>query len=570
MTDHSADQFDYVIVGAGSAGCILANRLSADPATRVLLLEAGDNDRSIWTRIPIGYMYMIGHPAFDWCFETAPEPQLHGRKIAQPRGKVLGGSSSINGMIQIRGQAADFDHWRQLGLDGWDWDAVLPFFKRHEDFALGADAHHEVGGELGVSPQRANWPILDAVRRAAIEDGVPETDDFNTGAGEGVGPYHVIQRNGVRSSAARAFLKPVRGRANLLLRTNALTTRILFEDRRAVGVEYRHRGALKQARASREVIVATGSINTPQLLMLSGVGPGAHLAEHGVPIVLDRPGVGANLQDHLQMLLTYRLEGTRTLNQRYNAPLGRITMALEYALLRRGPMAMGPSPLGIFLRSDQDRDRANLAFTVLPFSRVSPGMKSQFHPFPAITMSVYACRPTSRGTVQLKNADAASAPELRFNYLSTPEDRALAVDATRIRRRMMRRHALAPYRPIELRPGPDARDDDDAALLDAFREHATTIFHPVGTAKMGAPHDANAVVDARLRVIGLDALRVIDASVMPTITSGNTNAPTMMIAEKGAAMVVEDARAGQLARAAETPALCMTPDQIRAGSFRHR
>jgi choline dehydrogenase len=460
MAVHSADQFDYVIVGAGSAGCILANRLSADPATRVLLLEAGDNDRSIWTRIPIGYMYMIGHPAFDWCFETAPEPQLHGRKIAQPRGKVLGGSSSINGMIQIRGQAADFDHWRQLGLEGWGWDAVLPFFKQHEDFVLGADAFHAVGGELGVSPQRASWPILDAVRRAAVEDGIRETSDFNTGSGEGVGPYHVIQRNGVRSSAARAFLKPVRGRANLRLRTHALTTRILFEGRRAVGVEYRHHGMLKQAHASGEVIVATGSIKTPQLLMLSGIGPAAHLADHGVPIVLDRPGVGANLQDHLQMLLTYRLEGTRTLNQRYNAPLGRITIALEYALLRRGPMAMGPSPLGIFLRSDQDRDRANLAFTVLPFSRVSPGMKSEFHPFPVITMSVYACRPTSRGTVRLTNADATSAPELRFNYLSTPEDRVLAVDAIRITRRIMRRHALAPYRPLELRPGPDVRDDD--------------------------------------------------------------------------------------------------------------
>ncbi len=434
---HHAEQFDYVIVGAGSAGCILANRLSADPATRVLLIEAGDNDRSIWTRIPIGYMYMIGHPAFDWCFESDPEPQLHGRKIAHPRGKVLGGSSSINGMIQIRGQAADFDHWRQLGLAGWGWDGVLPYFKQHEDFALGADAFHAVGGELGVSLQRAKWPIMEAVRRAAMEDGVRPTHDFNTGDGEGVGPYHVIQRHGVRSSAARAFLKPVRNRTNLRIETNALTTRILFDGRRAVGVEYRQRSATRRAVASRDVIVAAGAIKTPQLLMLSGVGPAAHLAEHGIAVVADRPGVGANLQDHLQMLLTYRLEGTRTLNQRYNAPLGRLGIALQYALLRRGPMAMGPSPLGIFLRSDQDRDRANLAFTVLPFSRVAPGMKSDFHPFPAITMSVYACRPTSRGTIRLKTADMASAPALHFNYLSTPDDRELAIASIRITRRIM-------------------------------------------------------------------------------------------------------------------------------------
>jgi choline dehydrogenase len=548
MAVQHVEHFDYVIVGAGSAGCILANRLSADPAARVLLVEAGDNDRSIWTRIPIGYMYMIGHPGFDWCFETQPEPQLKGRKIAQPRGKVLGGSSSINGMIQIRGQAADFDHWRQLGLEGWGWDSVLSYFKRHEDFALGADDFHAVGGELGVSPQRVSWPILDAVRRAAVEDGVDETNDFNTGGGEGVGPYHVIQRNGVRSSAARAFLRPARNRRNLRIETNALTSRILFDGRRAVGIEYQQRGAMRQARARREVIIAAGSIKTPQLLMLSGIGPGAHLAEHGISVLADRAGVGGNLQDHLQMLLTYRLEGTHTLNQRYNAPFGRVGIALEYALLRRGPMAMGPSPLGIFLRSDRDRDRANLAFTVLPFSRVAPGMKSNFHPFPAITMSVYTCRPTSRGTVRLKNADVAAAPELQFNYLSTPDDRELAIESIRITRRLMGRKALAPYRPIEIRPGPQVGDDDDA-LLEAFRSHATTIFHPVGTARMGSVHDANAVVDARLRVIGLEGLRVIDASVMPTITSGNTNAPTMMIAEKGDAMVLEEAQAARPALA---------------------
>jgi choline dehydrogenase-like flavoprotein len=421
--------------------------LSADPANRVLLLEAGDDDRSIWTRIPIGYMYMIGHPAYDWCFETQPEPQLNGRKILHPRGKVLGGSSSINGMIQIRGQAGDFDHWRQLGLEGWGWDSVLPHFKQHEDFALGADAYHAVGGELGVSPQRANWPILDAVRDAAIDDGTPRTDDFNNGTCEGVGPYHVIQRNGVRASAARAFLKPVRGRANLRLETRAVATRILLN-----GGTQSVSNTATEVRVNACAPIARSLLwpdrSRPQLLMLSGLGPAQHLAEHGVDVVLDRPGVGANLQDHLQMMLTYRLDGTKTLNQRYNAPFGWVSIALEYALLRRGPMAMGPSPLGIFLRSDRDRERANLAFTILPFSRVAPGMKSKFHAFPAITMSVYACRPTSRGSVRLHNADITTAPDLCFNYLSTPEDRALAIDAIRITRRIA--SALAHYRPVEI------------------------------------------------------------------------------------------------------------------------
>ena len=540
-TNHDGGEFDYIIVGAGSAGCILANRLSADPSIRVLLLEAGGEDRSIWTKIPFGYTRTVGNPAYDWCFETVPEPELNGRKITHPRGKTLGGSSAINGLFQVRGQAGDFDHWRQLGLEGWGWEAVLPYFKKHEDFAPGTNAFHATGGELGVQRQSTWWPVLDVVKTAAKQHGLRELDDFNTGDNEGVGPYHVIVRNGVRASTARAFLKPIRSRANLKVETRALTQRILFEDRRAVGVEYRRGSDIIKARARREVIVSTGAIKTPQLLLLSGVGPARQLADHGIPVVLDKPGVGENLQDHLQMILTYRLEGIATLNQTYNSLLGKLGIAMNYALFRRGPMATGPSPLGIFLRSDSTKDRANLGYAILPFSRTGPGMKAKFHKFPGLTMSVYDCRPTSRGYIRLASADAASQPDIRFNYLSTEEDRRVAIAAMRITRHLMSRPAFAPYNVIELRPGAEAGDDDNS-LLEAFRKYSTTIFHPVGTAKMGRREDAMAVVDSRLRVIGLDALRVIDASIMPTVTSGNTNAPTMMIAEKGAEMILQDAR----------------------------
>jgi choline dehydrogenase len=541
MDTAGAEQFDYVIVGGGSAGCILANRLSADPKTRVLLLEAGGEDRSIWMKIPFGYAHTVGNPAYDWCFETAPEPELHGRKINHPRGKTLGGSSSINGLFQVRGQAGDFDHWRQLGLEGWGWESVLPYFKKHEDFKGGADEFHGKGGELSVEPQANWWPVLDVIKAAAKQEGLPERGDFNTGDNEGVGLYHAITRKGIRASTSRAFLKPVRSRTNLKVETQALAQRILFEGRRAVGVEYSRGDQRKIVRATREVIISTGAMKTPQLLQVSGVGPADLLARNGVPVVLDKRGVGENLQDHLQMLLTYQLEGIGTLNQTYNSLLGKLSIAARYGLFRTGPMASGPSPLGIFVKSDDRHDRANLAYTILPFSRTAPGMKSSFHPFPGVTMSVYDCRPTSRGTIRLTGADMAAAPDIRFNYLSTDDDRRVAINAMRITRRLMQRPALAPYKPVELRPGP-ATGDDDAALLEAFRQNSTTIFHPVGTAKMGRRDDASAVVDARLKIIGLDAIRVIDASVMPTVTSGNTNAPTMMIAEKGADMILQDAR----------------------------
>jgi choline dehydrogenase len=541
MPPNVAEEFDTIIVGAGSAGCMLANRLTADARHRVLLLEAGGEDRSIWMKVPFGYMYTIGNPAYDWCFETSAEPELNGRKIIHPRGKTLGGSSSINGLYQVRGQAGDFDHWRQLGLDGWGWDAVLPYFKKHEDFSGGADEFHGAGGELSVEPQKNWWPVLDVVKTAAQQEGLKWRDDFNTGNNEGVGLYHAITRKGVRASTSRAFLKPIRSRGNLRVATDALAQRLLFEGRRAVGVEYRQGGEIRTARARREMIVSTGAMKTPQLLQLSGIGPGALLAEHGIPVVLDKPGVGKNLQDHLQMLLSYRLDGIGTLNQAYNSLFGKFSILARYALFQTGPMAGGPTPLGIFLRSHSHYDRANLCYVVLPFSRVAPGMKSQFHPFPGVTMSVYDCRPTSRGTIRIQSADPCASPDIRFNYLSTEEDRRVAIAAMRITRRIMGRPVLAPHKPIELRPGPGT-GDDDSALLDAYRQYSTTIFHPVGTAKMGRPDDPVAVVDARLKVIGIDALRVIDASVMPTVTSGNTNAPTMMIAEKGAAMILEDAR----------------------------
>ncbi|MGZ3408742.1 MAG: GMC family oxidoreductase [Xanthobacteraceae bacterium] len=534
--------FDYIIVGAGSAGCILANRLTADPSNRVLLLEAGGEDRSIWTKIPFGYTRTVGNPAYDWCFETAPEPELRGRKIVHPRGKTLGGSSAINGLFQVRGQAGDFDHWRQLGLEGWGWESVLPYFKRHEDFADGANEFHSAGGELGVERQSTWWPVLDVVKAAAKQYGLPELNDFNTGDNEGVGPIHVIVRNGLRSSTARAFLKPIRSRPNLKVETTAFAERILFEGRRAVGVEYLQDGKLISTRAKREVIVSTGAIKTPQLLLLSGIGPAAQLSSNGIPVVLDKPGLGENLQDHLQMMLTYRLDGIATMNQDYNSLLGKIGIAMNYALFRRGPMSTGPSPLGIFLRSDSNKDRANLGYAILPFSRTGPGMKAKFHDFPGLTMSVYDCRPTSRGHVRLNSTDTAAKPEIQFNYLSTEEDRRVAIAAMRITRDLMKRPAFTPYKPVELRPGPEASDDDES-LLEAFRKYSTTIFHPVGTAQMGRREDAMAVVDARLKVIGAEALRVIDASIMPTVTSGNTNAPTMMIAEKGAEMVLQDARA---------------------------
>jgi choline dehydrogenase-like flavoprotein len=544
MPDHrnSAGEFDYIIVGAGSAGCILANRLSADPANRVLLLEAGMEDRTIWMKVPFGYAYTIGDERYDWNFKTSPEPELRNRQIIHPRGKALGGSSSINGLFQVRGQAGDFDHWRQLGLEGWGWDSVLPYFIKHEDYKGGASEIHGKGGELGVEPQRNWWPVLDVVKAAAKQAGCNECADFNAGDNEGIGLFHAITRNGVRNSTSRAFLKPVRSRSNLRVETEALAQRILFEDKRAVGVSYRQGGELKTARARREVIVSTGAIKTPQLLQVSGVGAGALLAQHGVGVVADLPGVGENLQDHLQCGLVYKLEGIGTLNQAYNSLSGKMKIFMQYVVSRSGPMGSGATPLGIFVRSDNEHDRANIACTIIPYSRnVAKGLGMHFHEHPGLTFSVYDCRPTSRGTIKLTGKEMADQPDIRFNYLTTEHDRRVAVASMRFARKLMAQPAVAPYKPVELKPGPET-GDDDRSLLDAFRELATTIFHPVGTAKMGRTDDPMAVVDARLKMIGMEGIRVVDASVMPTVTSGNTNGPTMMIAEKASEMILQDAR----------------------------
>jgi choline dehydrogenase len=532
------DEYDYIIVGAGSAGCLLANRLSAAPNTRVLLLEAGGRDDWIWFHIPVGYLFAIGNPRSDWMFKTEPEPGLNGRILNYPRGKVIGGSSSINAMIYMRGQAADYDHWRQLGLAGWGWDDVLPFFKRHEDNFLGASAHHAVGGEWRVEPPRVRWPLLEAFRTAAAQAGVKPIADFNTGDNEGSCYFHVNQKRGRRWSAARGFLKPVLSRPNLRLETGCLVTGLVFDGLRASGVQWGQDGRGRRARCRGEIILAAGAIGSPHLLLLSGVGPAAQLREHGIPIVLDRPGVGDNLQDHLQLRAIYKITGARTLNATYHSLFGRVGMALQYALLRRGPLTMAPSQLGLFTRSDPSRERANIQFHVQPLSLDRFG--EPLHRFPAFTASVTNVQPTSRGHLTLHFADPAAPPAIAPNYLSTDEDRRVAADSIRAVRRIAAQPALAPYHPDEFLPGP-AIGDDEATLVKAAGDIGTTIFHPVGTAKMGRASDPRAVVDATLRVIGLDRLRVIDASVMPTITSGNTAAPTMMIAEKGAAMILSGA-----------------------------
>jgi choline dehydrogenase len=540
MSTQAEGEFDYIIVGAGSAGCVLANRLSADPKNRVLLLEAGGRDNWIWFHIPVGYLFAIGNPRSDWMFRTEPEPGLNGRSLAYPRGKALGGSSAINAMIYMRGQAADYDHWRQLGLTGWGWDDVLPVFKKHEDSFLGAGDHHNIGGEWRIEFPRVKWEILEKVRAAAAQAGIPPVEDFNCGDNEGSCYFHVNQRRGRRWSAARGFLKPALGRPNLRVETGVLAERLIIENRRAAGVVYRQDGAEKTARAKGEVILSAGAIGSPQILMNSGVGPAAHLAEQGVPLVLDRPGVGSNLQDHLQLRLIYKVEGVPTLNERYHALHRRAWMGIEYALFRTGPLTMAPSQLGFFTRSDKGQERANIQFHVQPLSLDKFG--DPLHTFPAFTMSVCNLQPESRGTVRLRSRDPAAAPVIAPNYLAAESDRRVAADSLRVSRRVVAQPALVPFRPDEILPGPKVRDDDQASLVKAAGDIGTTIFHPVGTAKMGLKSDPLAVVDERLRFIGIDGLRVIDASVMPTITSGNTNSPTIMIAEKGAGMVLEDAR----------------------------
>ena len=533
-----AGTFDYVIVGAGTAGCCLANRLSADPEVKVALLEAGGKDNWFWIHVPVGYLYTQNTPRTDWCYKTEAEAGLNGRALNYPRGRVLGGSSSINGMIYMRGQARDYDLWRQLGNTGWSWDEVLPYFKRSEDHYQGADEHHGSGGEWRVEAQRLSWPILDAFRAAAAECGIPPTDDFNRGNNEGCGYFQVNQRRGVRWSSAKAFLRPVLQRPNLTVLTGAQAERLVLDGRRVAGLDFRQAGEPRRIAARGEVILAAGSVGSVQILELSGIGDPAVLKERGIAVAHALPGVGENLQDHLQMRMIFKIEGCVTLNQRAGTLLGKMGMGLEYLLFRRGPLSMAPSQLGAFTRSDPSRETPDLQYHVQPLSLDKFG--DPLHAFPAITASVCNLRPESRGSIHIRSGDFRDAPLICPGYLSAPGDRQVAAQAIRLTRRICKAPALARFKPVEYKPG--AEIDSDEALAVAAGDIGTTIFHPVGTCRMGG--DERAVVDARLRVHGLRGLRIADASVMPTITSGNTNSPTLMIAEKAADMVKEDRRAG--------------------------
>jgi choline dehydrogenase len=533
-TTEGIGEYDYIVIGAGTAGCLLANRLSADPRHRVLLLEAGGRDRYPWIHIPVGYLYTLNNPRTDWCLKTEADAGLNGRALTYPRGRVLGGSSSINGMIYMRGQAADYDGWRDAGNPGWGWDEVLPYFRRHEDHGFIHNAWHGQGGEWRIERQRLSWPILEAFQQAAAEQGIPPVDDFNTGDNEGCGYFHVNQRKGVRVSAARAFLRPIRHRRNLTVLTHAEVETLYPVDGRMTGVRFRHDGQHRQANAGAELIIAAGAVHSPVLLQRAGIGPREALDDLGITVRQDLPGVGENLQDHLQLRTVYRIQGASTLNERVHRLWGRVGMGLEYALRRTGPLSMAPSQLGCFAKSHPDQPRANLQYHVQPLSTDRLG--DPLHPFPAITASVCNLRPESRGRIGLRDADPASTPCIEPGYLATAGDRAVAVAAIRLTRRIMASAALAPHQPTEHLPGPALESDE--ALAHAAGDVGTTIFHPVGTCAMGPSPDNGAVVDARLRVHGVPGLRVVDASVMPTITSGNTNSPTLMIAEKAAEMIL--------------------------------
>ncbi len=561
-------EFDYIIVGAGTAGCLLANRLSARSACRVLLIEAGGHDSYHWIHIPVGYLYCIGNPRTDWLYNTMPEPGLNGRSLRFPRGKTLGGSSSINGMIYMRGQARDYDAWaHETGESAWSWESCLADFKKHENnyrFDGGSDTagakalhagagsagasddrrwseFHGGGGEWRVEKQRLHWDILEAFAQAAQEAGIPATDDFNTGLNEGVGYFEVNQKSGWRWNAAKAFLRPVcMGRSNFSLWSDTHVTDLDIQRRpdgelACKGVNVIRNGRKQHARARREVILAAGSIGTPQLLQLSGIGPADHLHKHGIDVVLDKPGVGANLQDHLQIRSVYKVEGAKTLNLLAASLWGKAMIGLEYAFKRSGPMSMAPSQLGAFTRSDASRPYANLEYHVQPLSLEAFG--DPLHNFNAFTASVCNLNPTSRGTVRIQSPRHEDAPAICPNYLNTEEDRKVAADSLRVTRNIVAQPALSRYKPLEYKPGVQFQTDEELARLAG--DIASTIFHPVGTAKMGRVDDAMAVVDPHLRVYGVQGLRVVDASVMPTITSGNTNSPTLMIAEKAAGWILD-------------------------------
>lgn len=548
--------FDYVVIGAGTAGCLLANRLSADPKNRVLLLEAGKKDNYHWIHIPVGYLYCIGNPRTDWLFNTEKEAGLNGRSLRYPRGKTLGGCSSINGMIYMRGQARDYDQWAALtGDDDWTWDNALPAFKQHENhYRLdeGADPQtgdnerfsdmHGHGGEWRIEKQRLKWDILESFAQAATEAGVPRVEDFNTGDNEGVGYFEVNQRGGWRWNASKAFLRPAKGRSNLTIWTEAQVARLTLS-KAADGAQIcdgaivKRAGKTTKVTASQEVVLSAGAIGSPQILQLSGIGSASLLKEHGIEVEHELNGVGQNLQDHLQIRTVYKIEGAKTLNTLANSVIGKAMFGLEYAVKRSGPMSMSPSQLGAFTRSDKSQKHANLQYHVQPLSLDAFG--EPLHDFPAFTASVCNLNPTSRGTVEIRSNRFEDAPKIAPNYLSTEQDRLIAAASIRQIREIAGKPALAKYKPIEWKPGPQFQSDEELARLAG--DIASTIFHPVGTTKMGGDDDPLAVVDSRLRVRGIRGLRVADAGVMPTITSGNTNSPTLMIAEKAAGYILADA-----------------------------
>ncbi len=550
------DVFDTIIVGAGTAGCLLANRLSRDPSQRVLLLEAGGKDNYPWIHIPVGYLYCIGNPRTDWLYQTEAEPGLNGRSLRYPRGKALGGCSSINGMIYMRGQARDYDGWAaHSGEDDWRWDNCLPDFKAHEDhFRLDGGAEpatngqrfsdlHGRGGEWRVDKQRLRWEVLEAFAAAATQAGIPATDDFNTGDNLGVGFFEVNQKAGWRWNASKAFLRPIRQRPNLQVWTGCLSEKLLFEPEpsgqpRCSGVVLRRAGTRSMVKARRQVILCAGAIGSPQLLQLSGIGPAALLRQRQIDVVSDLPGVGANLQDHLQIRAVFKVQGARTLNTLANSLLGKARIGLEYLISRSGPMSLAPSQLGAFSRSDPSQPHPNLEYHVQPLSLDAFG--EPLHAFPAFTASVCNLNPTSRGSVAIRSASVDDAPAIAPRYLSTEQDRLIAANSLRQVRAIAAQPAMARYQPQEWKPGVQFQSDEDLARLAG--DIATTIFHPVGTAMMGRTDDPTAVVDPRLRVRGVTGLRVVDASVMPSITSGNTNAPTLMIAEKAARWMLQEAK----------------------------